>query len=586
MPSCLLNKGLAPACFCALLIATAVGAVARQPAVINGRDEVTALTPADYYRLAREARQFVGAGKYDQAVGLLETLVRANPADGNNWLMLGSARFALRRYREAIGPYEKTLELGFFDAAQGAYQIARCHALLGDKENSLRWLERALQSGYRHKGRIERDEQLKSLRTDPRFLRLLGRAETAAAGRNAGWRGDLDYLVSEVRRVHGRYRREPPPAEFARAADETRRAIPRLADEEIVVRFQSLLASLGDGHTLAYPFGMRLGALKRLPVSFYFFSDGLYVIDAPERLRALIGRKVLKIGARDAADLLKGLEQFVSRDNPMGVKWAGPVYLTFTDYLKALGATGDRERVTLLLEADRGARAEEVVISPLPGPVDPEQINVKLIPAKVKDAPPPPAYLRRMAENYWFEKLPDGKTVYLQFNQVQNQAGESLESFALRLRGFLAENGIANLIVDVRHNNGGEATLLRELYRTMVNFEITRPDARVYVLVGRNTFSAAQQFISYLDHMTGAVFAGEPSGSKPNRAGDESRFVLPYSGVQGVVASGYYQAAAKDDRVWIAPDIPVELSSADYFNGRDPVLDAILEEIKRGHARK
>lgn len=32
----------------------------------------------------------------------------------------------------------------------------------------------------------------------------------------------------------------------------------------------------------------------------------------------------------------------------------------------------------------------------------------------------------------------------------------------------------------------------------------------------------------------------------------------------------------------IAPDIPVELSSADYFGNRDPVLDAVLEIIKRG----
>jgi len=282
------------------------------------------------------------------------------------------------------------------------------------------------------------------------------------------------------------------------------------------------------------------------------------------------------------AGVLKDLEQLVSRDNPMGLRWAAPVYLTFTDYLKELGASGGRERVSLLLEADGEARREEVTISALPGLVDPEQINIKLIPPKIKNASPRPTYMARMNENYWFEKLADGKTVYFQFNQVQNQAGESLDDFALRLRHFLAENGIANLIVDVRHNNGGEATLLRELYRTLVNFETTRQDARIYVLIGRNTFSAAQQFVSHLDHMTAAVFAGEPSGSKPNRAGDESRFVLPYSGVQGAVASGYYQAAAKDDRIWIAPAVPVELSSTDYFGQRDPVLEAVLEIISGG----
>lgn len=37
-----------------------------------------------------------------------------------------------------------------------------------------------------------------------------------------------------------------------------------------------------------------------------------------------------------------------------------------------------------------------------------------------------------------------------------------------------------------------------------------------------------------------------------------------------------------DHRQWIAPDIPVQLSSGDYFGNRDPVLEAVLEVIQRG----
>jgi hypothetical protein len=37
-----------------------------------------------------------------------------------------------------------------------------------------------------------------------------------------------------------------------------------------------------------------------------------------------------------------------------------------------------------------------------------------------------------------------------------------------------------------------------------------------------------------------------------------------------------YVGGGQDHRPWIAPDIPVELSSINYFAGVDPVLDAAL----------
>ena len=36
-----------------------------------------------------------------------------------------------------------------------------------------------------------------------------------------------------------------------------------------------------------------------------------------------------------------------------------------------------------------------------------------------------------------------------------------------------------------------------------------------------------------------------------------------------------------DTRVWIAPRIPVRLTARDYFANRDPVLDAVLEVMRK-----
>jgi hypothetical protein len=53
---------------------------------------------------------------------------------------------------------------------------------------------------------------------------------------------------------------------------------------------------------------------------------------------------------------------------------------------------------------------------------------------------------------------------------------------------------------------------------------------------------------------------------------------LPSSGIKVNVSSRYYDFASPDDlRPWIEPEIPVELSSADYFAGFDPVLQAAID---------
>jgi hypothetical protein len=100
------------------------------------------------------------------------------------------------------------------------------------------------------------------------------------------------------------------------------------------------------------------------------------------------------------------------------------------------------------------------------------------------------------------------------------------------------------------------------------------------VITGRLTFSAAQVFINELDRYTSAVFAGEPSGSKPNFIGESAQTKLPYSGLVMTISTRYHQTDDQDHRTWIAPKIPVALSSEDYFANRDPVMDTVLDVIR------
>jgi C-terminal processing protease CtpA/Prc len=97
---------------------------------------------------------------------------------------------------------------------------------------------------------------------------------------------------------------------------------------------------------------------------------------------------------------------------------------------------------------------------------------------------------------------------------------------------------------------------------------------KTVVLLGRSTFSAAANFVTEVDLETRARLLGEPSGGSPNLWGDAQTVELPRAGLTVRVATLHWEFAAHDDKhLAVVPDVLVPLSAADFFAGRDPVLE-------------
>jgi tetratricopeptide (TPR) repeat protein len=56
-----------------------------------------------------------------------------------------------------------------FAGADGAYWLGSIYALLGQKEEAMNWLQRAIQVGYGNYPWFQADANLDSLRQEPRF---------------------------------------------------------------------------------------------------------------------------------------------------------------------------------------------------------------------------------------------------------------------------------------------------------------------------------------------------------------------------------------------------------------------------------
>ncbi len=399
-----------------------------------------------------------------------------------------------------------------------------------------------------------------------------------AADRDGGWRSDLDFLVAEARRVHADPERPAFSPRFEAEANELRAAIPDLSDDQVLARMMKLMAILNDGHTGLYGPGpdSKLEFERRvLPFKFYSFPSGLYIVDGDGEWGDLAGSRVVRFGELSAEEVLRRMSAYRGVDNAMTWTWMGPQFcVRQLMLLREVGAIADGGSVELTLVTLEG---EDQTLTVEGGN---HELVRKLRPFPARRGEVP-LYLSNVGANYWIKSMPDSGAIYFQFNQVRDAPLETIGSFGARLRTALLDEEASTLIVDVRHNNGGNNTLVRPLVRTLLEFEMRSPENRIFVLTGRNTFSAAQNFINRVERWTDATFVGEPSASSPNFVGEENEIVLPFSRARGSLSNLYWQDSDPwDERPWITPDISLEMTAEDYFGGIDPVLERVLEQVR------
>jgi tetratricopeptide (TPR) repeat protein len=530
--------------------------------------------PGDYAGRRDRAVEAYLAGNHERAIELFEAILEDTPSNPDILYALSRSCEKAGRMDQAIAAGERVLKLGSVQRPLMAYRLAGLHAQSGNTDQAVEWLEQALLDRYEDRPGIAADDSLASLREDVRFRSLAGVLPSVEISRDDGWRFDLGYLVEEAKRMHASPERPAFSREFESQVRTLHEAIPRLSDDQVLSRMTRLLAFLNDGHTGIYGPGPDTTLVfnrASLPYKFYLFPEGLYIVEGAGEWASHAGHRIVRFGDLDAATVLQRMSRYRGVDNPMTWTWMGPqFYVGRLAMLKAVGATNVDESVEATLEAPDGRRFTETV------PGGSHQFRRKLRPYGNAE---PPLYLSQVDTNFWMKLMPESGALYFQFNQVRNNDDETIEAFAKRLHAALSADTVTTLIVDVRHNNGGNNSLADPLIRTIVAFDVADPNHRIVVLTGRNTFSAAQNFINRLERWTDAEFAGEPSASSPNFVGEETNLLLPFSRVRGSISTRYWQDSDPgDERAWIDMDIPVELSAKDYFAGRDPLLDALLSK--------
>lgn len=558
----------------AILLSGTAGAQTYDPA--SGESPLVLMkVPADgvaYYETKERARALWGDRQWAQAEPLLEQLVRDYPRDPENWIMLGRTRYRLGKYREAADAWGRAGPLIGWDVGfPNGYRVSLALAAAGDRRAALDTLRHMIfeRRGI-SRGDLDEWPEFAVLKDDPEFRELIGRVDTSGWTRDQGWAYDLDLLVAELTRVNPDYRHLPLPAEVTRRYEALMRGIPRLSDEEIFVGMGRMLAPLRQGHIALWePRGNR-----HLPLRLYAFPEGLFIIEAADP--ALAGSRIVAFGDTPAEEALRLLAETFSIDGDMSYLW-GVSRLSQSAYLRGLGLSDRVDSVRLALQS-RDGRTRTVTLATLP--TAPEGRQDRLVPPPGVAAP---LFLRDIvvAQKHWETPLPEHDALYVQVNNLVDEENETLAQFGRRLWTVLDSVRPKNLILDLRHNNGGTTQLYPELLRTLTAF--SRPAGnQVYVLIGRRSYSATGNFVTDLERLVDPVFVGEASSECCNLYGDATVVRLPYSGTQGELTAVKWQLSEPGDRrPEMSPEVPVQLTAAAYFAGQDPAMEAIFRLIAR-----
>ena len=395
------------------------------------------------------------------------------------------------------------------------------------------------------------------------------------------WQEDLRYLEAEAPRRHPNLFHNIAREQWKSSIADLDTRVPQLEDYEVIAGVAKIIASLGprDGHSRVNLLSPDLH-FHTLPLNFYLYSDGLYVRAASKQYAELTGSRVVSIGGMTADAAWLSVTDYASGDNAMSKRADTERILSVSEVLRAAGiANGEPDQpVRIVVESPREKRV--VNVTPVASLDGIEWVDMRSAkpPMYRKWASPDP-FARHTAEKYfWFDYLPDSQLLYVNFSVVGDAKDETVAAFFDRVFAFADSHDVKKFVLDIRANGGGNNYLNRPILYGLVKHDKTIAKlGTFFTIIGRETFSAAQNLANLLDAHTQTIFVGEPTGGAPNHFGDSLRLTLPNSKLSINLVSVWWQDLdPRDQRLWIAPQIAAQLSSADDRNGTDPALDAII----------
>jgi len=381
------------------------------------------------------------------------------------------------------------------------------------------------------------------------------------------WRADLALLDTLLRAVHPEpFAALPEPAYVARLA--------AIADQagadpaRTSVALMRLVAALGDAHTRVLCPEL---TSEPVPLGLWDFADGLHVTATTAPHAALLGGRVVRIGTAPLDTARARLAALVAHETDSWIRYTVPRLLTQPRLLHALGLVPTAGAVPVTVVAPDGEQTTAEV-----GPAADHDAAELVFALPAADALP---LALQDHGNYWYTRVAGGQVAYLQYRQCREDPDRPVAAFAAEVVADLAATPPACFVLDLRANGGGDSRVLSPVFQGVARVLAGGSVGQAWVVTGRRTFSSAALNAVEFVAGTGARVIGEPMGNKPDHFGQPLGFTLPNTGVRLQCSARAFVRLVGDPPT-VLPDVEIVPVAADWFAGRDPVLDWLVAHCR------
>ncbi len=401
---------------------------------------------------------------------------------------------------------------------------------------------------------------------------------TAQTGKVIDWEYEIDLLARELAEKHPDLFFKTDSAWFFHEMREVATKAPGNSLFQVSIQLQQVLAAMGDAQTqINYHF--LIDKSRILPFDYYWFEDGIYMLETNRKYEALLGKKLTAVNTVPIEVVIDSLATLLVNDNQSVVKNHIPRMLTWFQLLEYFGFASDRK---LSLTVENSSGEQESITIGLPVELgEMVELHPESLPLGWQDQ-------KTFFRDHYFE---NEHLYYIQYNRCWSREAEedfgsgasalfmpSFKEFEKQVFPVLRKKEIDKLVFDIRFNRGGHASQGTKFIRKICK-ALPKEHGDIFVLVGRTTCASA--IINTVDFMKSAevVLVGEETCGKPNHFGEVKRFVLPESRLV-VSHPTIYFSLLEEDPPTIKPDLLAPIGFKQYMKGVDPALEAARSYIR------
>jgi hypothetical protein len=270
--------------------------------------------------------------------------------------------------------------------------------------------------------------------------------------------------------------------------------------------------------------------------------------------------RLVGVGTKSLDDALASIAPLIAHDSPAGLHAHADDVLGDVALLAGLDL-GTPHGATFALAAADGTQRTLAVV--------PGKLRAQVVPpAKL------PLHLQGPPYFYWNKYDEANHLLYFAYNVcAEDPKAGPFAKLAAGTLAFVDEHRIDRFVVDLRRNQGGNS----EIIKPLIDGLAARPQlvGKIYAIIGMHTFSSGMLDAMDLQRDVHATLVGGPTSGKPNAYGEVKLVELPHSHFKLQYSTKHFSFPTYPGDA-LVPDVVVPVTSADWFAGRDPALDAIL----------